>query len=243
MKISLLSDLHLEFWDYQYEDKGEDVVVLAGDIGIGTQGIAWALRNIPKDKWVIYIIGNHEPYRFNYSNTILDIRAVAESSTNIHFLHNDSIRINEVAFYGGPMWTRFTSTNGLPTEDIQRLAKERIADFSVIQGFSTKKALDEFDTFEKGLADFIRINEGKKRVVVSHFLPSELSVNPRFKGSLLNAYFMSSMEEYFGLVDMWLHGHTHDPIVYVAEGTVVACNPKGYPREGRENYTSLLLDI
>ena len=42
MKIRQLSDLHLETGPFTWEDQGEDVVVLAGDIGVGIAGIEWA---------------------------------------------------------------------------------------------------------------------------------------------------------------------------------------------------------
>ena len=57
MKIRQLSDLHLETGPFTWEDQGEDVVVLAGDIGVGVAGIEWA-KTITKP--VVYVAGNHE---------------------------------------------------------------------------------------------------------------------------------------------------------------------------------------
>jgi len=62
MKLHILNDLHIEFEDFAPADIDADVVVLAGDIGVGTEGLRWADDRFP-DKPVIYVPGNHEFYR------------------------------------------------------------------------------------------------------------------------------------------------------------------------------------
>ena len=58
LRIHLLSDLHLEFAPFVPQVSSADVVVLAGDIGVGSQGMQWAKEvfDIP----VLYVAGNHE---------------------------------------------------------------------------------------------------------------------------------------------------------------------------------------
>ena len=60
VKIRVLSDLHREFLPPPLAPRRQaDVVVLAGDIDLGTKGVEWALgvfSNVP----VIYVVGNHE---------------------------------------------------------------------------------------------------------------------------------------------------------------------------------------
>ena len=41
-RIRPLSDLHLEFEPLDLDPAGEDVIALAGDIGIFTDGVEWA---------------------------------------------------------------------------------------------------------------------------------------------------------------------------------------------------------
>ena len=62
MKLHILSDLHIEFGPFTLPNTDADVVILAGDIHVGTRGIEWATRAI-EGKEVIYVIGNHEYYR------------------------------------------------------------------------------------------------------------------------------------------------------------------------------------
>jgi len=42
MKVHVLSDIHLEDGHYEVPDVDADVVVMAGDIGVGIQGVLWA---------------------------------------------------------------------------------------------------------------------------------------------------------------------------------------------------------
>ena len=54
MRLLVLSDLHVEFAPFdavlgtQRIDQGVDVVVLAGDIHVGTQGLVWARQTFPR---------------------------------------------------------------------------------------------------------------------------------------------------------------------------------------------------
>ena len=54
MKILILSDLHIEFENYEIDCSNVDLVILAGDIHVKDHGFKWAsdkIKNIP----VIYV--------------------------------------------------------------------------------------------------------------------------------------------------------------------------------------------
>ena len=107
MKIRQLSDLHLETGPFTWTDQGEDVVVLAGDIGVGTAGIEWA-KTIPKP--VIYVAGNHEYWRLDFDENLKAMRSAAKDS-NVHFLENDEVFLTvngeTIRFLGCSLWTDF----------------------------------------------------------------------------------------------------------------------------------------
>ena len=60
MKLHILSDIHLEFAGFDPPATDADVVVLAGDIGIGPGAVAWAAVTFPQP--VLLVPGNHEYY-------------------------------------------------------------------------------------------------------------------------------------------------------------------------------------
>lgn len=75
MKIQIISDLHQEFGYTDLNFDRSDVVVLAGDVNLGTKGVEWIKSKIP-DKPVLYVLGNHEYYKGSYPKTLNKIKEV-----------------------------------------------------------------------------------------------------------------------------------------------------------------------
>jgi 3',5'-cyclic AMP phosphodiesterase CpdA len=61
LKIQILSDLHTEFSPFETPNIERDILVLAGDIAIGTDALSFLKAETAKSP-VIYILGNHEYY-------------------------------------------------------------------------------------------------------------------------------------------------------------------------------------
>ena len=83
MKIRIYSDLHLEFGryaSYLNERHGEDLVILAGDIHVGVDGVIWAKHTFPHVP-VVYVMGNHEYYGENFDKLVEECKIVAQDST------------------------------------------------------------------------------------------------------------------------------------------------------------------
>jgi len=96
MLIHILSDLHLEFAPFELNDVGAEVIVLAGDVHTGKNGIKWIFKTIV-DRPVIYVLGNHEFYGQKIPKLIDEIKEVAQG-TNVHVLENESVDIGNVVF-------------------------------------------------------------------------------------------------------------------------------------------------
>src|SRR5688572_22260382 len=105
MKLQVISDLHQEFGFMDISFEGADLVILAGDINLGTKGIEWIKATIT-DIPVIYVLGNHEYYRGSYPKTLNKITELSYG-TNVHVLENKSIVIDDVTFHGTTLWTDF----------------------------------------------------------------------------------------------------------------------------------------
>ena len=98
--IHILSDLHLEFEDY-FPSVEADIVILAGDIHVGTGGFSWAREKFP-DSEIIYVAGNHEFYHYTYQ-TLLEQFRIEAKKYQIHFLEKDKIVLNGMRFLGCTM--------------------------------------------------------------------------------------------------------------------------------------------
>lgn len=115
-KFIVLSDLHLE----RVQDKKrnlvlniinnkielfrknniEPIVVLAGDIHKAKLSYEW-MKNI--NSKVIYIAGNHEFWDGDYYETIDYLKN--NEPSNVKFLHNDFLVIEDYIFVGATLWT------------------------------------------------------------------------------------------------------------------------------------------
>jgi len=126
MKIHILSDIHLECGSFKPPETSADLVILAGDIGVGARGIDWA--KIHFDIPVLYIPGNHEYH--NPSLTMIehlaDMQRACEES-NVVLMDNRVMVIEGVRFIGTTLWTDLTNFESVLYCDADRI----ITDYEV----------------------------------------------------------------------------------------------------------------
>lgn len=243
MKIQLVSDLHLEFYNHKYIDDLEkmipkddsDVLVLAGDI-IKFRP-TWEMEDIfdycsENFDHTIFIPGNHEYYRasvrFEYKKEYHHIR------DNVYLLNNECIEIDGINFICTTLWTTIRAENVSYVWD-------GMNDYRVIKEAKTYKPIRPSDVsyFNSKAVPFIfsSIDKSKKNIVVTHHLPSYKCINEEYRGSYINDGFANyhlddSIIE--SDIDYWIYGHTHkDPGDVDLGGTILTCNPFGYPGETR----------
>lgn len=254
MKIKLLSDLHFENNGmYEYASGDEELLILAGDISDEPQDIEDFFNTLPKQLHVIYVPGNHEFYRHEYHKVKEKIRLLDKRKSRFHFLDNDHVRVGDVLFYGGTMRTSLSPPEEMsPTDQyfFERFIKGSISDFHFgsVDGraWAPMDHIDDFDEFKTNLKAWKKLvfPLGLKKVVISHFIPTPKHNHPKFDGSSLTPYFVENMEKYMKGIDLWVHGHGHDPFDTMVKKTRVVSNPLGYPFENNYGFDpDLILEI
>lgn len=242
MKVQILSDLHIEFEDFKTDFLNSDVVVLAGDIHLGTKGVEWALESI-KDKPVLYILGNHEYYKQTYPKLTRKIREVIEG-TNVILLENETIVVNGVTFHGATLWTDFELFGDPRIAGYE--CQQQMTDFEKIRkepGYSKIRALDVSVIHKRSLrwlAKSITSSSTEQNIVVTHHGPSLLSVPEQYKQDIITAAYVSNLETFVEgyKPNLWVHGHLHNSSDYNISGCRVVCNPLGYPGERNRDFNS-----
>ena len=132
-----MSDLHLEFGVYDLSKTDADVIILAGDINVGSRALDWA--RFQTDKPVIYVLGNHEYCHHAYSDLQDRIREEA-AGTNVHFLENNSAIIYGVRFLGCTLCSDF---NLLETQqESMKHAEALMNDYGQIRPSNDKNVCD-----------------------------------------------------------------------------------------------------
>jgi predicted phosphodiesterase len=107
VKILVLSDLHLEVSAYEPAGADADVVVLAGDIHLGTLALPWIARCFV-DRPVLYVSGNHEFCRREHGRVLRDLRAAAAALPGLHVFDREAVEIGNVESLGTTLSTDFT---------------------------------------------------------------------------------------------------------------------------------------
>lgn len=253
MKLYVLSDLHLEFAEFDPEPaalEACDVVVLAGDIAHGTEALAWASASCGT-KPVIYVAGNHEFYGQDWSELLQQLRAQA-ADLGIHFLEDDEVQVQGVRFLGGSLWTNFEYFPERPRAVAMRRAQWALNDYRAIRAPAPRLAADgdltgvsallrpehtlaRHAASRQWLEQRLRAKASNRTVVVTHHAPSASSVPAEYRDDEITPAFASRLDDLVIRCDVWIHGHTHSSFDYElsrGDGTHarVICNPRGYPR-------------
>ena len=230
MKVQYFSDVHLEFGPLPVPPIAGVVVVAAGDIGVGTEGLEWLAEF---DAPVVYVTGNHEFYDHEIDAAREAIAARARE-LGIHFLGNDAVIIDDVRFLGTTLWSDFDGG----TAPIFQAAQEYMNDFHLIgKGERTCSAADALALSRESqrfLREALPVTGSYRRtVVVTHHAPTLDSWDDR-RDPVFRPAYCNRLDDLISehAIDAWIHGHVHTPFDYTRHGTRIVCNPRGYAGVG-----------
>ena len=241
MKIQYASDLHLEFRDNSRWLKEHpltvsgDILVLVGDIMyLGDDSIArhpfwnWASDNYEQ---VLAVPGNHELYRHYDINSLHEGWELPLRS-NVKYCYNKAVNVgSDAELLMTTLWSKVDTGDAYFVE-------QGVADFHRIMDGQYRLTCDRFNEEHERCASWLKDslarNDGRRRVVVTHHVPSYLMSDPAFKGSRINGAFTVEM---FGFIEQcgaeaWIYGHSHRNIDAVIGKTRCVSNQLGYVMDG-----------
>lgn len=236
MKIQYASDLHLEFrensrWlkDNPIKPVG-DILVLAGDIGyLGDEMYSkhpfWD-KCADSFEQTLIIPGNHELYKS------FDINRLTEGWTeqvrpNVTAVYNKVVHIDDVELIMSTLWSKIHPAEAYFVE-------QGVTDFRRIRNGEYRLTWDRFNDEYERCVEFIKRSvvqsTARKRVVVTHHVPSFDLMAEEFKGSRINGAFTSDLNILIEAlpIDYWIYGHSHRNIEGEIGGTKMVSNQLGY---------------
>jgi len=253
MIVRYLSDLHFEF----QRDGGRslvdslptdcDVLVLAGDIGVahggsllrGLQLVLERFAAIP----VLFVPGNHEFYGSGAPRYLDDaqrarrkgqekVRDVCDRlASHANFVGGVdpwAWSHRGVKFVGATMWF------GSPPLDAPT---HLMGDYRMIPGFESWCTRES-----RAHLAFLERSVDSRTVVVTHHLPHEAAVGPRFRGHPLTQFYVHPDAEaviHDASPIAWIHGHSHEALRERVGETLLLRNPFGYaPRDLVEGFSA-----
>ena len=238
MKIQYVSDLHLEMQENAQWIKHNplpvtgDVLVVAGDSGYVDSP---DYRRLPFWQWasqhyreVIVAMGNHEFYQFS------DIAQFPDGMCepilpNVHLCYNAVCAVDDVDFIVSTLWAHIDPAEAYITErgvsDFYRIL--RSGNRLCAEGFNA-----EHDRCVAFLKQAVSQSKARRKVVVTHHVPSRLCMAEEFRGSSINGAFVCEMGEFIATsdIDLWIYGHSHRNIDAEIGPCRLVSNQLGYVR-------------
>lgn len=215
MKISIASDLHLEFGELDLQNTdGADVLVLAGDILVAqdlydhpepevphstdmekilgrrftkAQQYRTFIRTVSQNfPHVVIVAGNHEFYHGRWKSSLDVLRESWGKYPNCHFLERDTWYHGDVLFVGGTLWTDMNGDD----PSTQFHLSSMMNDFRIIKndelGFTRLRPQHALDRHRNTLGYFDLVTrDHNKVVVVSHHAPHPNSIHPHHRYDVL----------------------------------------------------------
>jgi predicted phosphodiesterase len=251
--LQFVSDLHLDIHPLNSQsiplNIGSKGIALLGDIGNPFKKSYSDLVLDCSERFenVFVIAGNHEYYNtFGMDATKQKIREICDKKPNIHFLDNKIYDLgDDVRLIGSTLWS-YVEPRARP------MVKYMMNDYNHIyksvhpfgQEMQNIKVEDTCNMFEENVkfteAELKEANKlGKKAIVLTHHAPLRKGTShPKYEkdeNREVNQAFASDLSRLFNNNETkpyaWLFGHTHYSTLFDFNGSIVASNCRGYPRE------------
>lgn len=236
MKIQYASDLHLEFHDNSRWLRENplfsvgDILILAGDIGyLGDEMYSkhpfwdWCADNFNQ---TLVVPGNHELYKNFDINNLSDGWTLSIKS-NVSAVYNKVLEIGDVDIILTTLWAKIHPADAYFVE-------HGVTDFRRIRNGEYLLSWDRFNDEHERCLNFIKHSiensTARKRLVVTHHVPSFELMAEEFEGSRINGAFTSDLNMLIEAspIDYWIYGHSHRNIDSEIGGTKIVTNQLGY---------------
>jgi predicted phosphodiesterase len=244
MKISIVSDVHLEFGEIRLKNTdSSDVLIIAGDTFVASyisdiernRDIIRFFKEI-NEQWdnIILLFGNHEYYHGRLeADYIENLLRSHVDMTNVHIFNPGSIKLGDVLFVGATLWTDFNNANYYAMQT----AENSLNDYRLIyrgkRHITANTTLNLHRIEMNYITKVVTENAHEKIVVVTHHAPTFNSISrDHIRNNLDLTYAYASDLSSFIMsnpaIRYWIHGHTHFNVDYEVGSTRVIANQRGY---------------
>lgn len=269
MKVTVTSDLHVDFWvkanspEYKQErlmhdligkllpDDPSDIILIAGDIGHYNYQNALFLKILTEYFSEVYwTYGNHDLYLTsskmlkeygNSTNRLIEMIQLSNDIDNVKYLDGECVETHGIKIGGVATWYDNTYAKNVWDMDDDTIFRHWYT------GMNDSRYII-IDGKELDYVDYAKIANAKVNnvldcdLIFSHIAPDYSNLLDKYKEPFSTFYQFDGSEYLSKLNDdaTWLFGHTHDKYDYYKDNVRLIANPLGYPPPG---YFTLGLDI
>jgi predicted phosphodiesterase len=254
---------------FSKDGKSANVLVLAGDIGNLKGEITHSKTNTSSqfyegklyhflkycsENWkiVMYVPGNHEFYhsRKTYSTLCNEYQTLCSQFPNVYWLYNECLMINDIHFYGTPLFTELDIGGSYSTlNDFCHIHTKNDKGWTIpmtVSSWNREFSQPCHTWLQTILKDISKLNDETykkdntltKIVLITHFPPiREGTSHPKYDGQStdLKHYFANDihklLQEYLPEGSIVISGHTHYCYDFVKDGIRYVSHQMGYLSE------------
>jgi predicted phosphohydrolase len=231
MNIGVISDVHTEFcgWGIKFNQLNLgllDVLCIAGDIYTKgrIEGLLTSLTTAFPKLNVVAVPGNHD-----YWDTYIE-KEFTCATDRAFILNNEIVKIGDITFIGGTLWTDFRRADPLVMND----ASIHMNDYKRIRANKGQGRLlsNHILLAHQATREFIfkELNKPGKKVVITHHKPI---IEPGDLKDVSGYYYCSDLFDEIADLEYkpicWYYGHTHKSSYAEYAGVKFISNQLGYP--------------
>jgi hypothetical protein len=239
-----------------HDGGGVDLVLLAGDVALGTGLVAYAEQVAGYLRCpVAAVAGNHEFYHHVHGDLLRDLAARARG-TAVAFLERGrrdfALGGRRVAVLGATLWTDYR-LNGNEMRGLADawggLNDHRLIAAGWKRPFTPHMALEQHKRAKAWLAEEARRARGEADavVVLTHHAPIPEANPERYRGGDLSPAFASDLRAEIAAwaPDLWVWGHTHFSMDATLGRTRLLSAQRGYVgvEDGADTFVPAIVEL
>lgn len=243
------------------ETDSNTALVIAGDIweskkAFSFANFSWFKKISALFKYIIVVLGNHDYYDGQLGAEIIRFNNYLKEQgiTNVFLLENSGVMLGDVKVIGATLWSDYNrgnpqsmyyAKNGYPDKENTVLNDFKYIRTGAYQKIHPKDVIGKHIQSKQFILDNAHKNDGASKVVlVTHHAPSYEAIPEEYTYKEVGDWKWHKAGAYFSdlsafaqecVIDLWIHGHTHQARQYFVGKTPVLVNPRGYGAREEKN--------
>jgi hypothetical protein len=239
--FDLISDLHLETWDSEFDwsDQATSLYcVVAGDITRDREKLVEILTHLGKKYMGVFYIDGNDEHRYSLDQigtSYQELELAVSDIKNVVWLHGSCVVINGVAFLGTNGWWTYDFELDMDMEQCIQWNADRY-NISLGSALALREvAVTDAVYFVNSIRKLQTQPDVKSIVLITHTVPAswiiehdvDLADSWRFN-CMGNSYITRCLEEdTMNKISTWCFGHYHKPVDTMRDGVRYISNCRG----------------
>ena len=241
LAFDLISDLHIETWDQDFDWTGlptSMVCVVAGDISRDRETVIKTLTHLGQCYRAVFYIDGNDEHRYSLDNLGESYQTLArqiKKIPNVTYLQDNMCIVDGVAFLGTNGWWTYDMDPEIDYDQSRRWFRERYQINELEVNNVEAMAFNDYAYLAKSVERLQTHQDVKKIVLVTHTVPSvelvdhDLEITGTYRLNCTGNSHILKVFEYDSerKISTWCFGHYHNDADHVIAGVRFVNNCRG----------------